>query len=112
MQNARLKLETAGWVVAKTYKGMRWFRATSPRGELGVVLRQSEGCWHFFDDAGWTASGTSPHNCHKGGLGDAVGSDSQLKTYCRLVLGAPRFLTEQCKGLQAAQGQCYQEQGA
>ncbi len=86
MSKTQRIIEFAGFRVHKAYLGARWFEVTSPDGDRGYVLCQSYAAWHFFyRDILGTASNSSVHRCHRGGLGDAIGTDSQMKTYKRLL---------------------------
>lgn len=105
-------LELAGWVVLGVTEG-RWYEVERPgkfRFWRGVILRQGPGCWHWFSrDEEATTSGTGPDNVDRGGLGDAVDSDSAMKTYSRLVRSAPLLLQGKYTGLRRASSDCYQE---
>ncbi len=85
MTLAQKRLEAAGFKVLGGYGG-GWFRVTTPDNRVGVVLCQSAVAWHFFNtDFVETASGSSPDRCHVGGLGNALNTDSQVRTYKRLL---------------------------
>lgn len=86
-----------------------WSPRWGKKGEEVLVLRQGPAIWHVFYRDQSTASGGDPLRALTGGLGDAIGSDSDLERYCELVLSAPRRLAEEYDGLYAAQGQCYHE---
>lgn len=76
----------AGFIVTRTYKSGVWFEVIDPDGKEAAVLCQSESCWHWFSKAHRaTASGSSAATCHKGGLGDAIDTDSRMRTYKRLL---------------------------
>jgi hypothetical protein len=111
------ELEAAGYKVVKEVKlkwsaHCRWYEVVAPNGEECLILRQSSNRWHAFGRSGWTASGSSPERAVKGGLGDAIDTDAQLKSYCNMVLRAPDRLAKEYYGLYEAQGQCFQESGA
>ncbi len=93
----------------KFEKSVRWFETVDAAGDEVLLLRQGPNRWHAFFTFAGTASGDSPATATRGGLGDAIDSDSQLRSYCRMVLSAPRRLSQKYEGLYAAQGQCYQE---
>ena len=82
-------LAAAGFKVLALYRprhfgAYRWFAVVAPDGEHGAVFCQHKGCWHFFSrHSGGTASSSQVEHCHQGGLGDAIGSDSELRTYRR-----------------------------
>lgn len=86
-----------------------WSPRWGKKGEEVLVLRQGPAIWHVFYRNQSTSSGGDPLRALKGGLGDAIGSDSEMERYCELVLSAPRRLAEEYDGLYAAQGQCYHE---
>lgn len=101
-----LQLTDACFVVFRKFSGAKWFDVVAPDGEEGAVLVQSEGAWHFFSKSHEsTASGSCAENCHRGGLGDALGTDSQLRTYKHLVLDTVPKPLEQYAGILAAQSQ-------
>ncbi len=89
---------------AKTGK---WFEVKLPSGETALLLKQSPACWHVFGESCWTASGSDLATAHRGGLGDAISTDSQMKTYARLVKRAPESLASKYDGLNAAKQQVY-----
>jgi cytochrome P450 len=82
-------LQAAGFKVLALYRphpygAYRWFAVVAPDGERGAVFCQHAGCWHFFSKHhSSTASSSSAARCHEGGLGDAIGSDGELRTYRR-----------------------------
>lgn len=88
---------------------VRWYEVRTPNGEEVLILKQSPNAWHAFFTFEGTASGFSAASATRGGLGDAIGSDSQLRSYCRIVLRAPESLIRKYRGLSAAQSQCYAE---
>ena len=108
------RLVKAGFRIVKEvnlkFKGTgRWYEVITPDNQSALLLKQSESCWHVFGAAMWTASGSSIEQSYRGGLGDAIGTDSQMKTYKRLVLSAPQRLSREYDGLYAAQGQVYND---
>lgn len=83
---AEKMLTEAGFKVIKVYPGARWFEVVSPDRGRGIVLRQNFDCWHFFYvDFVSTGSGSTAKGCPYGGLGDAIGSETQMRTYKRLL---------------------------
>lgn len=79
-------LTEAGFKIGRKYDGGRWFEVTTPDGELGAVLCQSFAAWHYFsENHAATASSSNPARCHLDGLGDAIATDSQMRTYERLL---------------------------
>ncbi|KKM17108.1 hypothetical protein LCGC14_1679110, partial [marine sediment metagenome] len=94
-----------GWLVA--YK-MPSVQGENP-GEPICFLRQETRIWHVFYRELATGSGTTPEAALSGGLGDAIGSDREMRSYCEKVLSAPQELVTQFGGLYAAQSQCHSE---
>ena len=94
------------WLVA--YK-MASVRGETP-GEAICFLKQGPRLWHAFYREPATGSGTTPLAALDGGLGDVISTDSELRSYCQQVLGAPRSLVSRFGGLYEAQRQCQQEQ--
>lgn len=82
-------------------------RADPP--EQVLLLRQAPDIWHVFYRYNATTSGSDPGHALKGGLGDAIDSNAQMKRYCDLVLAAPSRLSEEYDGLNAAKSQCYED---
>jgi hypothetical protein len=79
-------LTDAGFKIGRKYDGGQWFEVTTPRGEFGAVLCQSFAAWHYFaEKVAATASDSNVALCHLGGLGDAIGTDAQMRTYKRLL---------------------------
>jgi len=111
----QVELETAGFGSVKALGTKpqfgpavygKWFEAMLPgSNEVVLVLRQSGNCWHTFGGAAWTASSTSVERCQEGGLGDAIGTDGELKVYARLVNRAPSSWCDRFEGLWAAKSQ-------
>ena len=98
-------LDGLGSIYAPAVYG-KWFEAMLPGSDEKVlVLRQSANCWHTFGAGGWTASSASVERCHEGGLGDAIGTDGELKAYSRLVNRAPSVWCDRFEGLWAAKSQ-------
>ncbi len=96
-------LEEAGFTVHRAFPGGRWFEVTDPDGCVAFVLKQSEGAWHWFDAVGSaTASNSSAAGCHRGGLGDALATDSQLRTYRNLLNGALPEAVRKCDSVYRA----------
>lgn len=85
------QLETAGFKISRSFRKGKWFEVTAPTGEEGAVLRIASNSWHFFG-VNFTSSGMSVETMLKGGLGDVIGTDSQLRTYERHVKNAPDAL--------------------
>ncbi len=110
MTKGERELKEAGFTVTATYPGGKWFQVTAPLGEKGAVLRQSGAAWHFFAaESTSTYSGSSADQCHLGGLGDALVTESQCRTYYHLVLhNVPRDLKE-WNSVYAAQSAAYHE---
>lgn len=90
---------------------IKWYEVREPDGSEVLILKQSSNAWHAFFTFEGTASGSSAATATRGGLGDAIGSDSQLRSYCKIVLMAPESLVRKYRGLSAAQSQCYSEIG-
>ncbi len=88
-------------------KSGRWFEVQTPSSDHGLLLRQGPHCYHVFGSSCWTASGSNLTTAHRGGLGDAIGTDSQMRTYKRLVESAPRKWADDFEGLSAAKSQVY-----
>ncbi len=85
---------------------LRLFKATTPGGETVLVLRQAQNCWHVFGVAGWTGSGSDPKRAYcGGGLGDVIGTDSQMSAYKRWVRLAPMTWAGEFAGLWEAKQQ-------
>jgi hypothetical protein len=105
MTRGERELRQAGFGVSANYGG-RWFETVAPNGERGVFLRQSAYRWHWFlSEHVATGSGSNPTAAMSGGLGDVIDTDSQLRTYSRLVLEAPAALVRVCASLYTAQTQ-------
>lgn len=85
-----------------------WTPRADPPEQI-LLLRQAPNIWHVFYRYSATTSGSDPGSALKGGLGDAIDSDAQMRKYCDLVLAAPRRLSEEYDGLNAAQSQCYED---
>jgi hypothetical protein len=110
-------LVAAGYTVVKEVKTRphklarsragRWYEVITPGGMSAVFMRQSDSAYHVFGSASWTASASSIERAHEGGLGDAIGTDAELKTYGRLVMSAPERLSREYDGLYAAQSQVF-----
>lgn len=103
------QLLAAGFKVHKGYR-RKFYVVTAPNGDDGVVLRQSPNKWHFF----WrsveaSASGHSPETCMKGGLGDVIGTDGELRSYKRMMIAAPDALLTQCDGLYRCSSDAYND---
>jgi hypothetical protein len=105
-------LEKAGYTVKRAVKNpfektFKWFVVEKPRivngveeTEKAVILRQSANKWHYFFCAfEGTASGSSPENCDKGGLGDVISTESEMRTYQRMILDCPQSLFKDCQGI-------------
>lgn len=96
-----------GFTVLATHGN--WFEVIDPSGDPGALLRQSVNRWHWFskyDRA--TGSGRDPVRALRGGLGDAIDTDSQMRSYCRMVETAPRSINQDYAGVFAALCQCRQ----
>ncbi len=86
MSNAEKMLREAGFKIVYAYPRARWFEVVAPDGEEGAVLCQSPASWHFFaKNTGGCASSCMVENCHRGGLGDAIGNEREVKIYNRLM---------------------------
>jgi hypothetical protein len=88
------KLVEAGFsiireVASESGRKGRWYEVITPDGHVAVFLKQGERCFHVFGETSWTTSGSSIETAHLGGLGDAISTDAQMKTYERLVANAP-----------------------
>jgi hypothetical protein len=108
------QLEKAGFrgvrEISLKYKGPGlWYEAYEPYGTHVCILRQGPAQWHVFYHYNATSSGSDPTSALRGGLGDAIDTDAQLKRYCELVMRAPDRLARKYEGLYSAMGQCYQE---
>lgn len=91
------ELESAGFqVVSKTG---RWYEVVTPIGEQAVAYKQNAHAYHTFGLAEWTASGCNASTSHLGGLGDALGTDGEVRSYERIVLRAPSKLRRKYAGL-------------
>jgi hypothetical protein len=88
----------------------RWVHALTPHGDECVMFRVGGGKWHFFSfHHEWTGSGGSPVEAITGGLGDVIGTDGGLRSYCRQINRAPRCYTKDCVGLIAARQTVWNE---
>lgn len=108
------QLEKAGFrgvrEISLKYKGPGlWYEAYEPLGTHVCILRQGPAQWHVFYHYEATSSGGDPKSALHGGLGDAIGTDAELKRYCELVMRAPDRLVRKYNGLYAAMRQCYEE---
>jgi hypothetical protein len=91
----------------------KWFECDVPRATLQIaesnervlMLRQSRNIWHAFYSYTATASGGDPARALTGGLGDAIDTDEELKSYSRLVSEAPVGWADRFQGLSAAKSQ-------
>jgi hypothetical protein len=95
-------------------KSGQWFVVRTPDSpsadsDTALLLRQGPHCYHVFGKACWTASGSSLLTAYRGGLGDAIGTDSQMRTYCRLVSRAPETWAMEFEGLSAAKSQVWND---
>lgn len=105
-------LAAAGFRVLSLYRPHafgqhRWFAVVAPDGELGAVFCQSRACWHYFSKLhAATASSCVVERCHREGLGSAIGTESEMRTYRRNLhpSNVPRDL-RQYAGIVAAMGQ-------
>lgn len=95
---------TGSPTVTGPFKHGRWFEVLQGL-EPVLIMRQSASIWHAFGSAGWTASGSSAATCCKGGLGDAISTDRDLKTYSRYVRSAPESWADRFVGLLEAKRQ-------
>ncbi len=93
------ELVKAGFTVINGWQ-KRFYKVIAPNGDRGVVLRQSKNKWHFFWDAfEGSASGHTPETCQKGGLGDVIGTDGELRSYENMLLGCPEAASRGSNGL-------------
>ncbi len=100
------ELREAGFTDIEHRGGGLWFTATPPGDRDQVcLLRQGRTCWHVFYRFRATASGTSPVQALRGGLGDALDTSLSLMRYTWLVRNAPESLTNLFDGLYAASQQ-------
>jgi hypothetical protein len=83
----------------------RWYEVVTPDGMAALFLKQGNSCFHTFGVSEWTASGSNVESAYNGGLGDAIGTDAQMRTYVKMVKSAPDRLTKEYAGLYAAQSQ-------
>jgi hypothetical protein len=108
MSTMATQLSAAGFTTV-THVAPNWVTAVDPDGWPCAAYRQSAGRWHWFArDHEATASGGSAETCHRGGLGDAIDTDSAMRTYRRAVGAAPRVLWRYA-GVRAAMSQVYHE---
>ena len=96
------------WLIA--YR-MAHVQGESP-GEPICFLKQAPRIWHAFYRERATGSGTTPRAALRGGLGDALSTDREIRDYCKLVQSAPQNLVSQFGGLYATQEQCSNEYGS
>lgn len=93
---------SAGYTIRNVIRqnGYMWIECTDNRGEDAVIVRQNAHAYHWFSKLhAVTGSGCSVLTCDSGGLGDAIGTDSEMKTYKKLINGAPTKLQRNYKGL-------------
>jgi hypothetical protein len=102
----RATIEKAGFKVHGAIRN--FYRVTAPNGDEGIIMRQSGSRWHFFW-AGFvgTASGHSPETCMNGGLGDAIDTDAQLRSYCRMLINAPEMYLQENDSLYRASSDAF-----
>jgi len=98
----RAELESAGFRIVN--KVDRWYEVLTPLpfSENACVYKQNAHAYHCFFEFEGTASGFSAATCHKGGLGDAIETDGEIRSYKRIVLNAPRKLMKKYDGLYRA----------
>lgn len=94
------ELEAAGFQVIN--KIDRWYEVITPHGEPAVAYKQNAHAYHVFGLTEWTASGCTAATSHTGGLGDALGTDGEVRSYERIVLRAPSKLLRKYDGLYRA----------
>ena len=96
------ELIESGFTVVNQVEKM-WFEAIDPMGYNCLVVKQNAHAYHWFDkNTGSTASGSSAKSCYMNCIGDAIGSDSELKTYYKLILSASEKLMNKYEGLMQA----------
>jgi hypothetical protein len=104
----------AGWAVTQSEgKWLVAYEMASKEGDTPgesiCFLKQAPRIWHAFYRERATGSGTTPRAALTGGLGDAISTDAELRSYCKMVMDAPASLASQFGGLSAAQDQCASE---
>lgn len=107
------ELEKNGFTVVKEvslrWSGPgKWYEAITPDGEEVAMLKIGT-AWHAFGGAEWSGSGYSPRQALTGGLGDVIGSDSQLRSYENNVLAAPERLLQKYDGLYRVSSDIYNQ---
>lgn len=96
----QVELETAGFQVIDNID--RWYEVITPHGEPAVAYKQNAHAYHVFGQTEWTASGCTAATSHTGGLGDALSTDGEVRSYERIVLRAPSKLLRKYDGLYRA----------
>ena len=110
------QLEADGFTDVRLVRGRgctQWFTAIAPPGRSPnppdpVVMLRIGSAWHcFYCSFRGAGSGYTPLAALRGCLGDVIGTDSQLRSYKKVVLNAPAWLSRSYDGLYAAQVQAY-----
>lgn len=96
------ELEADGFTVLRTFRNPRWFKVQKG-DDIGYIARQGPRCWHYFwSNLEGTGSGETPSRAMFGGLGDVIGTDSEMRTYKRIVLNAPTLIRNTCHSVYRA----------
>jgi hypothetical protein len=99
----------AGYKSAHPAAKAGWFDVVTPDGNPAALWHQGAGLYHVFFAFRGTASGSSLERAYKGGLGDAISDDKEMRGYIRGVLSAPQALVNKYEGLREAQYQAENE---
>lgn len=99
----------AGYKSAHPAAKAGWFDVVTPDGDPAALWHQGAGLYHVFFASRGTASGSSLERAYKGGLGDAISDDKEMRGYIRGVLSAPQALVNKYEGLREAQYQAENE---
>ncbi len=103
------RIEAAGFTVIKVVRAGRWFEVEK-NGEKAAILYQHPSAWHWFSKAhAATASDSSAERCDRGGLGDAISDDRDMRQYKKLMYDAPDRLLREYQGVYAASCQVYND---
>jgi hypothetical protein len=101
MDTVKEQLEAAGYTNVVAIRKGRWYTATK-NNDPCAILFQHETAWHWFHAVHQaTASGTNAKQADQGGLGDAIGDDTDMKQYKRMIRQTPHGLLD-LQGVYAA----------
>lgn len=103
-RETRNSLWAAGFQTRNLVKanGYAWFEVIKGE-ECGLVVRQNAHAYHWFaQNIAATGSGTSVSCCDRGGLGEAIGTDAEIRTYKKLIRQSPMRLQQSYAGLYEA----------